>query len=524
MNSRKLEALENSLKFNEERKLKIAKIFFPHFKKMSEKNSDSEYETDIENSAEQMKIFRKGLNQKKKKITIVDEFKKITKTVKEESKKKKIIIENNQGDDELEELFISEDSEFYGQKVLFEYKITIEEKKIKKHIYQIVQNQVDEIKDFIIKHKYEKTYVLCDFGKRYRTRNVSVFDYMGIHKAIIRPIKMKTFWKIAHTFVEASSESDLHRNATTLSKQEFLKTIEKPSEVSGALMYYNNVERPPVRTIFFNEFYHFQCLLAHFISHIQPDGRSVYVIYDRTGFSGKSTFARFLQENCHEQIHYTKVLNVKETANELHIKINEEGWVGSTIFIDVARAQGKGGLDYVAVEQLADGFMTNTKWKVKAVKSKMHLILLMNQLPDLSKCSADRWKIFTLDKIFKSEEDGKIYNINKKEYQFPESFIDLNKTPLAFKINETEVVADNKKFNEEYTFKVDPKMDIVARKMPLSEVLYYQLENDIMEYSKEEIQDIEERIAMDEGIDKVRKFHKPKKDDFAMFSAKKFNL
>lgn len=122
----------------------------------------------------------------------------------------------------------------------------------------------------------------------------------------------------------------------------------------------------------------------------QADDRSIYWFYEPTGNSGKSKFGKFL---C---FHNPNVCLLTATKSADILTAVDEQY--NTYILDFPRHMEQY-FPYNAMEQLKNGFITDSKLKKKArimMFDPPHVICFSNSPPDKSKLSRDRWRIFNI--------------------------------------------------------------------------------------------------------------------------------
>lgn len=128
--------------------------------------------------------------------------------------------------------------------------------------------------------------------------------------------------------------------------------------------------------------------LYRYLSH-EPDDRQVVFVVDYQGNKGKSWFAKYY---CH--IHDNAFLMRPGKHADMAYMIPPELRV---LFLDCTRKQVEY-MPYTFMEELKDGYVGSTKYESCVKKyQKMHVVVLMNQDPDLTALSEDRYHIIKLE-------------------------------------------------------------------------------------------------------------------------------
>lgn len=136
---------------------------------------------------------------------------------------------------------------------------------------------------------------------------------------------------------------------------------------------------------------------------LPPDPRKIDVVVDAKGGRGKSWLTKVLVAHCNATIVGNKDADAAYA------------WQGEKIIIfDVARSRVTD-INWGLVEKIKDGLVFSPKYQSgKKLYKAPHVLVCMNAEPDLSKMSADRWNIITLD-------DSKTLDFTEFEYKWDET-------------------------------------------------------------------------------------------------------
>jgi hypothetical protein len=120
--------------------------------------------------------------------------------------------------------------------------------------------------------------------------------------------------------------------------------------------------------------------------NMPPDDRKVIFIIDRTGNKGKSWFSHYyctLHDNAQVLLPGKKADMVFALDPTIRV-----------LFIDAPRSKQGEYLQYDFIEDVKNGYIFNTKYE-SCVKSlgPIHVVVNMNEMPDMSKLSEDRYDI-----------------------------------------------------------------------------------------------------------------------------------
>lgn len=142
-----------------------------------------------------------------------------------------------------------------------------------------------------------------------------------------------------------------------------------------------------------HELYPWQRDIVNNIVNNKPDNRIINWIYDVTGNNGKSVLCAYLYDNdLAEWIQGGKASDIKNVL--FNTKKSRD------ICIDLSRSV-ENYVSYTVMEELKNGYIYSGKYEGGCKRiTTPHVYVFANFLPDKSKLSMDRWKIFSLnDKI-----------------------------------------------------------------------------------------------------------------------------
>lgn len=120
-----------------------------------------------------------------------------------------------------------------------------------------------------------------------------------------------------------------------------------------------------------------------------PDRREIIFVVDSEGNRGKTWFAQYYCE-----LHDNAIILEPGKKADMAYALPDECRV---LFVNVTREQNEF-LNYSFLESCKDGMVFSTKYESRVKRyNAMHVVVLMNQFPDLSKLSRDRYNIIQLD-------------------------------------------------------------------------------------------------------------------------------
>lgn len=122
---------------------------------------------------------------------------------------------------------------------------------------------------------------------------------------------------------------------------------------------------------------------------LEADERQILFVIDYVGNNGKSWFARY----CFNSIPLVQIIDPGKKA-DMAYELRTDSKI---VFIDVARSRTEV-LDYHFLEKLKDGVVFSPKYEsiTKNMQYNVHVIVLMNEDPDVTKLSPDRYRYLYL--------------------------------------------------------------------------------------------------------------------------------
>jgi len=151
----------------------------------------------------------------------------------------------------------------------------------------------------------------------------------------------------------------------------------------------------------------------------QKDDRRINLIFDKTGNSGKSSFANRLEfEGKCYQITASKNTNemCADLCDELEAANDDRPGL---IFVDMERAADQDNMKsiFAAVERIKGGKVTDRRYRLrKSFFFSPSVVMYMNQLPYITALSSDRWRLWEMNKDFTlSRIDGKRFAILRQQ-------------------------------------------------------------------------------------------------------------
>lgn len=123
----------------------------------------------------------------------------------------------------------------------------------------------------------------------------------------------------------------------------------------------------------------------------KPDDRTIYWFHEKLGRSGKTKFGKYCCFH-HKNVCMTTATKSADILTAVQTHYN-------TYILDFPRSLGPEFCPYNALEQLKNGFITDSKLKKESrilMFDPPHVIVFSNEPPTKSKLSMDRWKIYDI--------------------------------------------------------------------------------------------------------------------------------
>lgn len=122
---------------------------------------------------------------------------------------------------------------------------------------------------------------------------------------------------------------------------------------------------------------------------LTPDARQIIFVVDGVGNQGKSWFARYYAD-LHEN---AQIVIPGKKADMAHVILVD----AKVFFFDCPRSKQGDFIQYDFLEELKNGYIFSPKYdsKIKRLNTP-HVVVLMNEHPDMSKLSQDRYSVTVL--------------------------------------------------------------------------------------------------------------------------------
>lgn len=123
---------------------------------------------------------------------------------------------------------------------------------------------------------------------------------------------------------------------------------------------------------------------------LPPNNREITFVVDASGNNGKTWFARYYTE-----LHPNSQIIIPGKKADMAYVAREDARV---FFFDYPRSKQNDFIQYDFLEELKNGYFFSPKYESKIkILEVPHVVVLMNECPDESKLSSDRYNIIMLN-------------------------------------------------------------------------------------------------------------------------------
>lgn len=203
-------------------------------------------------------------------------------------------------------------------------------------------------------------------------------------KARLSTLQGKKKWSEVHFSPTSNANSD-----------NFYYTEKNDTRIEGP---WNDTNQPVNIPSYYNQYttwYPWQQDFINKINNYIPENRTIHIIWDKKGKIGKTILCNYLgASNIATTLPYCK-----EYKDILRMAMDQP--VSKVYFIDLPRSLPKKNLNelYAGIETLKGGFAFDDRYHFKKRYFNPPMIVVFsNILPDLDYLSADRWKIWRINK------------------------------------------------------------------------------------------------------------------------------
>lgn len=149
-----------------------------------------------------------------------------------------------------------------------------------------------------------------------------------------------------------------------------------------------------------------QARLVELLNQTKADDRVVFWVYDLAGCSGKTTLMRTLTLRAGIPILASRAAAGKDLTYQ-YAQMQEKGKEPGLIVLDLSRSSDEA-IAYGTIEEFKDGFVTSAKYESRTIVARKvtSVLVLSNRMPDLSRLTADRWRVLRITEDKQLEEEG----------------------------------------------------------------------------------------------------------------------
>lgn len=122
----------------------------------------------------------------------------------------------------------------------------------------------------------------------------------------------------------------------------------------------------------------------------EPDDRTIHFVVDPVGNSGKTWFAHYYDQ-LHDRVQVIQPGRKADMSFVLDATIR-------TLFVDAPRSKQGEFIQYDFLEDIKNGYVFSSKYESRVKQlGKVHVCVMMNEMPDMTKLSNDRYNIINTD-------------------------------------------------------------------------------------------------------------------------------
>lgn len=163
----------------------------------------------------------------------------------------------------------------------------------------------------------------------------------------------------------------------------------------GDVIYSNFKYNKPIKILKKDDLYEWENNILDIIDK-EPDDREIYWYYGKSGRNGKTSFCKYLVMECGAIILSGKASDIKNAIVE-YKKSND--CLPELICINIPKSFNSDFLSYSGIEEIKDMLFYSGKYEGGMICGNApHIFIFSNVIPDIYKCSLDRWKIFDIEK------------------------------------------------------------------------------------------------------------------------------
>lgn len=160
------------------------------------------------------------------------------------------------------------------------------------------------------------------------------------------------------------------------------------------------MDNVPTRVFEGHEMYSWQKLISEKLNG-KPDKRTILFVVDLIGDTGKTWFAHYYCSK-HEKPEQCQVMVPGKKVDMAYTLIPEP----LVVFFDCPRSKQGEFIQYDFLEEVKNGFVFSSKYESRNKSFEQpHVVVLMNEQPDMTKLSMDRYQIIELGRTALNPND-----------------------------------------------------------------------------------------------------------------------
>lgn len=256
---------------------------------------------------------------------------------------------------------------------------------------------------------YAHSHVYLDFGRAFQSTSCRIFDYHDIHPHIRKVVTkskcgiyrylMKEDKDLGHLKELIKREPIALKVWDCKTSLEVAMLAQKPSDVMG-LLEIHRLQPLPLPKCCSWTLKPWQQELHDFLM-TEPDDRSIYWLWERTGKVGKTIFCKYMMGNYPNKfIAFNNVGDMASTAENLKTAV-QSGWRGHGVLFNLGRDFEEKSHLLKSLEMIKDGLSSSTKYHGGSLlMDSPHVVVMANWPPQTHDpetgkplLSVDRWRI-----------------------------------------------------------------------------------------------------------------------------------
>lgn len=308
-----------------------------------------------------------------------------------------------------------------NQRLLLTYpRTSIQDVKSKKHLTKFIRAQSKREKACVIiaeehhKDGQEHIHVAIDFGSIWQTKNVRIFDYEDRHPNFKKILSLKHWVNVRVYLTKEDKEVKVDESIYKASKiwncTSLAEAMIQDVDPLRAKVLWECRGREEKRVIRREKFAWYED-----VDECIERGtfRKINWFCDNVGNTGKTRFCKWALRRPEKDMLAMKLVGrVLDFNFFIAKKLEEGGWTGKVLLLDLPRAMEDRDTIYEVLEIVLDGFGNSSKYNCPDfdLDTNPVVIVFANWWPRFKKSSVDRWSLFHV-----TSRDDRALEINIKE-------------------------------------------------------------------------------------------------------------